>query len=96
MSRYSVSRQARRDLKRIWQYIAEDSPEAASRLLAGFEEKSQFLATQPYAGELPPDLGDPEYRVFSAGSYVISYRLRGRTVVISHVRHGARDLGNLA
>jgi toxin ParE1/3/4 len=95
MSRYTVSRQARRDLKEIWQYIADDSPEAANRLLANLEDKFQFLASQPYSGERRPDLGDPEYRVFSAGKYVIFYRLLGRTVVISHVRHGARDWGKL-
>ena len=95
MSRYTVSRRARRDLKEIWHYIAEDSPEAANRWLSSLEERFQFLATQPYAGERRPDLGDAEYRVFSAGKYVIFYRLRGRTVVISHVRHGARDWGKL-
>jgi toxin ParE1/3/4 len=95
MSRYTVSRQARRDLKEISQYIAADSPAAAYRWLASLEEKFKFLATQPHAGERRPDLGDAEYRVFSAGNYVIFYRLRGRTVVISHIRHGARDWGKL-
>ena len=95
MSRYSISRQARRELKEIWQYIADDSPAAADRLLETFEEKLRFLESQPFAGERRPDLGDPEYRVFSAGSYVIFYRLHGRKVMISHVRHGARDWGGL-
>ena len=95
MSVYSVSRQARRELKGIWKYIADDNRPAANRLLASFEETFRFLASQPYAGERRPDLGDKEYRMFSAGSYVIFYRLRGRKVVMSHVRHGARDLGDL-
>jgi toxin ParE1/3/4 len=95
MAAYSVSRQARRELKELWKYIAEDNSTAADRLLATFEDNFHFLASQPHAGERRPDLGDPEYRVFSVGNYIIFYRLRGRRVTISHVRHGARDLGDL-
>ena len=40
MSRYSISRQARRELKEIWQYIADDSPAAADRLLETFRKSS--------------------------------------------------------
>ncbi len=91
MTRYSLSDDARRDLKAIWRYVAADSRSAADRLIHGFDRVFDFLAANPLAGEATTIASGRTFRIFSRGRYVIYYTVRSRKVVIAHVRHGARD-----
>jgi toxin ParE1/3/4 len=50
MAKVVRSPQARRDFISIWQWIADDSPRAADRLLARFDKVSSLLATAPEMG----------------------------------------------
>lgn len=50
MSGYSVSPQAIDDLFEIWQYIAQDSEEAADRVQGEFYEVFSSLAQTPGQG----------------------------------------------
>jgi plasmid stabilization system protein ParE len=92
MRGYTISRTAQRDLRSIRDYVARYSASGANRILDGFFQRFRFLGANPLAGERRTDLAGDEYRVFSAGSYVIYYRLRRGRVSISRVFHGARDL----
>ena len=56
MSGYSVSPQALDDLFEIWQYIAQDSEEAADRVQAEFYETFSSLARTPGQGHSRKDL----------------------------------------
>jgi len=94
MSRLSISRQARQDLKEIFSFIARDKPIAARRLRLALEGVFAALARNPAMGELRPDLGH-DRRVFSFGSYVVFFRKTGARVVIARVVHGARDINGL-
>lgn len=77
MSRYTIAREAREDLKEIYRYIARDNPSAAGRLRQIFFEKFRLLAEQPLIGEVRNDLAE-NLRMFSAGNYVVLYRPTGR------------------
>jgi toxin ParE1/3/4 len=94
MSRISISRQARQDLKEILLYIARDKPAAAHRLRLALEGVFRALARNPAMGEARPDLG-PDIRVFSLGSYAVFFRPRKGRLVIARVVHGARDIAGL-
>jgi len=83
--------QARTDLLEIWLYIAEDSVDAADRLLATIEQKARTLADSPEMGERCEHLA-PSLRFFTAGRYVIFYRPVENGIHIIRVVSGARDL----
>ena len=94
MSRLTISRQARQDLKEIFLYVARDKPAAAHRLRMALEGVFRVLARNPAMGEARSDLG-PDIRVFSFGSYAVFFRATEANVVIARVVHGARDMGGL-
>jgi toxin ParE1/3/4 len=91
MRNYSVSPQAREDLIEIWQFISQDSVEAADNLLDSFVEKFELIADRPQAGCARPELAR-NLRSFPVGRYVIFYRLSRNVVEIVRVLHGARDI----
>jgi toxin ParE1/3/4 len=75
----------------IWRYVAQDSPDAADRLLERIDEKCRLYATQPRMGSPRPDLGQ-DVRCFPVGKYVVIYRLIADGIVVLLVVHGARDI----
>lgn len=91
MSRYSISRPARRDLADIFRYIAERNPTAAGRLRDIFHESFQMLARGPLLGELRTEFG-ADIRIFTAGAYVIFYRPAPQGISVVRVIHASRDL----
>jgi plasmid stabilization system protein ParE len=46
-NRYELPEAARRDLKDIWTYIAENNPNAADKFMREFAKKFQLLAENP-------------------------------------------------
>lgn len=89
---FRVSRRAHADIAGIWDYIAKDDPIAADRVDREIHEAIQGLAAMPGKGHLRPDVADAQYRFWSVYSYVIVYRMEGRTLVVVRIVHGARDL----
>ncbi len=93
MSRCVVSLEALSDLQQIHDYIAQDSPRSAVRLVDRLEQMCLTLADQPRLGVARPEFG-AEHRSFLAPGtrYVIIYRPLSDGVEIIHVRHGSQDL----
>ena len=93
MSRCVFSLEARSDLRQIHDYIAQDSPRNAVRVVDRLEEICLMLAGQPRLGVARPEFG-AEHRSFLAPRtrYVIIYRPMSDGVEIIHVRHGSQDL----
>ncbi len=75
----------------IWRYVAQDSPDAADRLLERIDEKCRLYATQPRMGSPRSDLGQ-NVRCFPVGKYVVIYRPIADGIVVLLVVHGARDI----
>jgi len=82
---------ARADLLDIWNYVADDSPAKADRLLDTINKKCQTLARFPKMGRVRNELG-ASLRSFPVGNYVIFYREVSRGIEIIRVLHGARDI----
>jgi toxin ParE1/3/4 len=91
MPSITLSNQARQDLVAIWDYIADDNPTAADRLLDTLEEQMQLLADHPFFGPPQPDIAH-DLRYLVSGNYLILYRVLGEVVETVRVFHGARDL----
>jgi toxin ParE1/3/4 len=89
--RFTLSDPARQDLDDIWDYIAEDNPEAADRWIDQLAERFLLLGEHPRVGRLRPELAE-HLRSFPVGRYIIFYRARTDSVDIVRVLHGSRDL----
>ena len=79
------------DLEEIVDYIAQDSPRQAARLLRLLRSRMKEIAKQPQIYRLRPELG-AEARSATVGNYVILFRIRQNAVRIERVVHGNRDL----
>jgi toxin ParE1/3/4 len=94
MARVERSRQAEEDLLAIAEYIAQDSPNAASRWLNQIEETIDSLAQQPLIGEAVDYLRSGVRR-FTQGKYLLFYEPRDTGVLLVRVIHGARRIEDL-
>jgi toxin ParE1/3/4 len=79
------------DLEEIADYIAQDSPRQAIRMIRLLRERMKQIAVQPQLYRIRPELG-PDARLASAGQYVILFRIHRNTLRIERVVHGSRDL----
>jgi plasmid stabilization system protein ParE len=91
-SQFVLTPQARTDLFEIWNYIAEDSPENADRVLERLYDAFTRLAQTPGMGHRREDLADRRHRFWTVYSYVIAYRDETRPLEIIAIVHGARKL----
>lgn len=86
---------ARWHLRAIHDYIAEDSPQYAARMVDRITRKSETLARFPWAGHLVPEYeaeGGHQLRQILQGNYRIIYRIRTNLVEVLAVIHAAREL----
>lgn len=95
MSRFVLTPAAREDLLEIVDYIREDSPEAAQRVLRKLQDSMRRLARTPGMGHLREDLSDEPLRFWPVYSYLIIYRLETRPLQIVRVLRGTRDIKSL-
>ena len=90
--RYILSRGAEQDLEDIWEYIAQDSIDAADRWIAKLFASFATLARTPGIGHKQPELTDFPVFFWPVGAYLILYRVRKKRVEIVAVTQGARDI----
>jgi toxin ParE1/3/4 len=85
------------ELWAIWAFIAEDNPDAATRLVDAVYETFKMLAANPELGRRrrfrDPRLRNVRsFRVSGFDNYLIFYRAISEGIQVLHVYHGARDL----
>ena len=83
------------DLESIWDYVAEDSPLKADRLIETLLESAQGLGDFPKMGHRRTDLADEALRVWPVYSFLIIYRETAGAVEIIRIVSGLRDLSRL-
>ena len=84
---------AEADLIDIFEYIHNDKPSAAGKLLERFDERISQLSTNPYLGIIPKDnrLKQLGYRILIIDKYLVFYVVKTKTVQIRRVIHGSRQ-----
>jgi antitoxin ParD1/3/4/toxin ParE1/3/4 len=92
VNRYVVTPEARADLFAIWEHIAQDSIDAADKVIGQIEKSFGRLADMPGMGHFREDLLYRRYRFWVVYSYVIAYVWQKTPIQIIAVVHGARDL----
>ena len=95
MRRVVFGAQARRDLDGIWTYLAQDSIDAAEKVLEDVEGAVRRLAAMPGMGHERRELQGSRYRVWSVYAYLIIYRYGPKTLTVVRIVHGARNLRRL-
>lgn len=89
-----ITLQAEIDLIEIWQFIANDNPSAATRLLKDLDNRTKSLLANPELGVARPDIRK-NYRHLIHVNYLILYRIIPEGIEIVRYLHGARDLRSI-
>ncbi len=83
---------AKLDLKRIYDYIAQDSRFYARKVIDEILDKSLELLEFPEIGRRVPEVDESNVREVFVYSYRLIYQLDGRDVQVLAVIHGKRNL----
>ena len=80
-------------LRDIYDYIAHDNPNAATRVVDGIYEKAQLLEEHPEIGYKYRSESEGEIRILLYGRYRIAYLLAGdKSIDILGIFHGALEI----
>lgn len=97
--RVDITETAEADVSGIWEYIAQDKPEAATAFVLRLEDQISRLENFPERCPLVPEneLLGTSYRHLVYGNYRTIFRIAGNRVIILRVLHGMRllDIGLL-
>ena len=95
MKPFVLTPRAEHDVSDIWDYIADDSIEAADRVVGALETTMHKLAKAPGIGHMREELADRRHRFFLVYSYLIVYRYETKPLQVIRVLHAARDVQNM-
>jgi toxin ParE1/3/4 len=94
MPNVKVTAAAEEDLRKIWAYVAEHSPEAASKLIKEITSKFAVLRDYPHMGREQSKLL-VNLRSFVVKDYFIFYQPFDDGIEILRVLHGSRDIESI-
>jgi toxin ParE1/3/4 len=83
------TRRALRDMQHLHDYIADDNPAAARRMVARIREAAGHLRRSPQMGKRGR-VEDTRELVIAGTPYIVVYRLEGEQVQIVAVIHSAQ------
>jgi plasmid stabilization system protein ParE len=92
--RVDITAAAEADTSEIWDYIAQDNPEAATAFIMRLEEQIGTLKKFPPRCSIVPEseLIAAAYRHLLFGNYRIIFKIVGARVIVMRILHGARLL----
>lgn len=82
--------EARNHLDKIHDYIAQDSPEYALRVVDRLTRRSEQVAIFPRSGRTVPEVDDSDLREIIEGPFRIVYRILERRIDVVAVLHSSR------
>jgi plasmid stabilization system protein ParE len=91
MRGYDFHPEALIDLDEIWEYIAEDNPDAADRVIDEIEATLEGLVPFPLRGRRRPDLTSLPLRFILVREYLIAYVPNENPLWVIAVIHGRRN-----
>ncbi len=83
---------ASRDIRAIYEYVAEDNPSAAMKLVLDLASSTDRLRDFPESGRVISRFAREGVREIIVRPYRIAYRVVGNEVRIQKVQHGAKLL----
>lgn len=94
MNRIEIASRALGDLRDIWEFVSNDSFDAADRLLEDFYRAFHRLAEMPGMGHRRADLTPRDVLFWPVHSYLVIYSA-SKPLRIVRVVHGKRDVKRL-
>lgn len=91
MNRFVLHPDASRDLEEIWDYIAADSPDAATRLIEEIRSAIRALVPFPYQGHCRSDLTSHPLRFQTVRDFLIAYAPEEDPLLVVAILHGRRS-----
>jgi plasmid stabilization system protein ParE len=91
MTAYDFHPEAVRDLDEIWDFIAEDSLDAADKVISEILAAIDVLVPFPNQGHKRPDLTSRPLRFTVVHEYLIAYAPDPRPLWVVAVMHGRRS-----
>jgi plasmid stabilization system protein ParE len=80
-------------LKEIYDYIAQDKPQAAENVISGIFQKVDLLADHPEIGYFYRKETDGDIRILLYGHYRVAYLIKNQTQIdILGIFHGALNI----
>ena len=92
MGSLKFSASAENDLLEAWLYVAEDSLDAADRLVDQIEAEARMLILQPKMGRARDELATGLRSWPTSMPYTVFYFADAQGIVVARVLHHARDL----
>ena len=83
--------EAAQDITEIWEYVAGDSQQAASRVRENILEAIRNLVAFPHSGHRRPDLTDRPVRFIRVRDYLVAYAPDEKPLWVIAVMHGHRS-----
>lgn len=85
--------EAERWLRDIYDYIAQDNPDAAMKVVEGIYERAQILETFPQIGHRYCEEAEGEIRILLYGHYRIAYLISApERINVLGTFHGALEI----
>ena len=91
MARVLRRPRAAEDIAAVWDFIADDNPDAADHWVDQLDTQLRLLATQPLMGRARDELA-PGIRSFPFGRYLVFYLPIGDGIDVVRLLHGTRDV----
>jgi toxin ParE1/3/4 len=80
------------NLSAIYTYIAQNSPQYATRIIDRITKRSQQLANFPLSGRIVPEFETEQIREVIEGSYRIIYYIKPEQIDVLAVIHGSQEI----
>ncbi|WNF12882.1 type II toxin-antitoxin system RelE/ParE family toxin [Microcystis aeruginosa] len=81
-------------LSSIYNYISQNSPQYAQRLVERLTRRSEQIANFPFSGRLVPEFETEQIREVIEVSYRIIYYIKPEQIDVIAVLHAARNIEN--
>ncbi len=94
MVKIKISRQAQTDIRRIYEYVSEESVQNAEMLMEKLIERIDSLSKHPEIGKIVKEVSNPSIREVSVYKFRVIYKLSSRTARILTVHHSSRLMIN--
>lgn len=91
MITYDFHPEARLDLDELWEFIGEDNPDAADRMIAEILDAIDTLIPFTGRGHKRPDLTSRPLRFIVVREYLIAYAPDEKPLWVVAVMHGRRN-----
>ncbi len=94
MAEIRWSHEAEQWLREIYEYISQDNPTTAEKVVSGIYDKAQLLSDFPKIGYQYREEPEGEVRILLYGHYRIAYIITDDFIDILGVFHGALKIAN--